>query len=40
MTPIAAALADLIERVTGLDLDRGGVSTALERFVTARLKAL
>ena len=40
MTQIAAALADLIERVTGLDLDRGGVSTALERFVTERLRAL
>jgi len=40
MTAIATALADLIERATGLDLDRGGVSTALERFVTERLRAL
>lgn len=36
----SAALAHLIERATGLDLDRGGVSTALDRFVTERLRAL
>jgi chemotaxis protein methyltransferase CheR len=33
-------LADLVERATGLALDRGGVSTALDRFVTERLRAL
>jgi chemotaxis protein methyltransferase CheR len=36
----AHALAQLIERATGLDLERGGVSTALDRFVTERLRAL
>ena len=39
-TSHAAALAELIERATGLDLDRGGVSTALDRFVGERLRAL
>lgn len=34
------ALAHLIETTTGLDLDRGGVSTALDRFVTERVRAL
>ena len=33
-------LAELIERATGLALDRGGVSTALDRFVTERMRAL
>jgi chemotaxis protein methyltransferase CheR len=36
----AHVLAELIERATGLALDRGGVSTALDRFVTERLRAL
>ena len=36
----APALADLIERMTGLALDRGGVSTALDRFVADRMRAL
>jgi chemotaxis methyl-accepting protein methylase/Flp pilus assembly protein TadD len=36
----AHALAQLIERTTGLDLERGGVSTALDRFVTERLRDL
>lgn len=33
-------LAELIERTTGLALDRGGVSTALDRFVNERLNTL
>ncbi len=33
-------LADLVERVTGLALDRGGVSAALDRFVAERMAAL
>ena len=37
---IASALAELIERATGLALDRGGVSAVLERFVTERMTAL
>jgi chemotaxis protein methyltransferase CheR len=36
----APVLARLIERITGLALDRGGVSTALDRFVNDRLDAL
>ena len=36
----APALAKLIERSTGLALDRGGVSTTLDRFVHDRLHAL
>jgi chemotaxis methyl-accepting protein methylase len=36
----APALAELIERMTGLALDRGGVSTALDRFVADRMRAL
>lgn len=36
----ALALAKLIERSTGLALDRGGVSTTLDRFVHDRLHAL
>lgn len=36
----AQVLADLIERTTGLALDRGGVSTALDRFVADRMRAL
>jgi chemotaxis methyl-accepting protein methylase len=36
----APLLADLIERMTGLALDRGGVSTALDRFVADRMRAL
>jgi len=40
VTSHTAALAELIERATGLDLDRGGVSTALDRFVGERLRAL
>jgi chemotaxis protein methyltransferase CheR len=35
-----AILGALIEHATGLDLERGGVSAALQRFVTARLHAL
>ena len=34
------ALAELIERTTGLALERGGVNTALDRFVTERLHTL
>jgi chemotaxis protein methyltransferase CheR len=34
------ALAQLIERATGLAIDRGGVSGALDRFVTERLRVL
>ena len=33
-------LADLVERVTGLALDRGGVSAALDRFVAERMATL
>lgn len=36
----APVLAKLIERITGLALERGGVSTALDRFVHDRLHAL
>jgi chemotaxis protein methyltransferase CheR len=36
----APVLAKLIERITGLALERGGVSTALDRFVNDRLHAL
>ncbi|HEU4730350.1 MAG TPA: CheR family methyltransferase [Kofleriaceae bacterium] len=36
----AIALAELIERATGLALDRGGVSGALDRFVNERLAVL
>ena len=36
----APALAQLIERITGLAVDRGGVSTALDRFVAERLQTL
>jgi chemotaxis methyl-accepting protein methylase len=36
----APALAELIERMTGLALDRGGVSKALDRFVAHRMRAL
>jgi chemotaxis protein methyltransferase CheR len=36
----AQVLAELIERTTGLALDRGGVSTALDRFVADRMRAL
>jgi chemotaxis protein methyltransferase CheR len=36
----AQVLAELIERTTGLALDRGGVSTALDRFVAERMRAL
>lgn len=36
----APALAELIERMTGLALERGGVSTALDRFVADRMRAL
>jgi len=36
----APVLADLIEKMTGLALDRGGVSTALDRFVADRMRAL
>jgi chemotaxis methyl-accepting protein methylase len=36
----APVLARLIERITGLALDRGGVSTALDRFVNDRVHAL
>jgi len=34
------ALAELIERTTGLALERGGVSAALDRFVAERLNTL
>jgi chemotaxis protein methyltransferase CheR len=34
------ALAELIERTTGLALERGGVSVALDRFVAERLNTL
>lgn len=34
------ALAELIERATGLAIERGGVSVALDRFVTERLRVL
>jgi chemotaxis protein methyltransferase CheR len=34
------ALVQLIERTTGLALERGGVSSALDRFVTERLRTL
>ncbi len=37
---MSQVLAELIERVTGLALDRGGVSSALERFVNERLHVL
>ncbi|HEX7844052.1 MAG TPA: CheR family methyltransferase [Kofleriaceae bacterium] len=36
----APALAELIERTTGLAINRGGVSTALDRFVTERMRVL
>ena len=36
----APVLADLIERMTGLALDRGGVNKALDRFVADRMRAL
>ena len=36
----APALAELIERMTGLALHRGGVSKALDRFVADRMRAL
>ena len=36
----APVLAQLIERITGLAVDRGGVNTALDRFVAERLQAL
>ena len=36
----APVLADLIEKMTGLAIDRGGVSTALDRFVADRMRAL
>lgn len=36
----APVLAQLVERLTGLALERGGVNVALDRFVTARLKTL
>jgi len=36
----ANALAELIERATGLALDRGGVSSTLDRVVSERLRAL
>ena len=36
----APVLAELIERTTGLALDRGGVSTALDRFVADRMRVL
>jgi len=34
------ALAELVERITGLALERGGVSAALDRFVAERMRAL
>jgi chemotaxis methyl-accepting protein methylase len=34
------ALAELIERTTGLAVDRGGVSKTLERVVDDRMRAL
>lgn len=37
---ITNVVSDLIERITGLALDRGGVNTALERFVTERMATL
>lgn len=36
----APVLAQLIERITGLAIDRGGVSVALDRFVAERLQVL
>jgi chemotaxis protein methyltransferase CheR len=36
----APALAELIERTTGLAINRGGVSTALDRFVAERMRVL
>jgi chemotaxis protein methyltransferase CheR len=33
-------LSDLVERITGLALDRGGVHKALDRFVTDRMQLL
>jgi chemotaxis protein methyltransferase CheR len=36
----APVLAQLIERITGLAVDRGGVSVALDRFVEERLQNL
>jgi len=37
---ITPALAELIERASGLAIERGGVSGALDRFVTERLRVL
>ena len=36
----APLLANLIERATGLAIDRGGVSTMLDRFVADRMRSL
>jgi chemotaxis methyl-accepting protein methylase len=36
----APLLAELIEKMTGLALDRGGVNKALDRFVSDRMRAL
>jgi len=36
----APLLAELIEKMTGLALDRGGVNKALDRFVADRMRAL
>jgi chemotaxis methyl-accepting protein methylase len=36
----AGLFSQLIERFTGLAIDRGGMSTALERFVTERMRKL
>jgi chemotaxis methyl-accepting protein methylase len=36
----APLLADLIEKMTGLALDRGGVNKAVDRFVADRMRAL
>lgn len=36
----ASILGDLIERATGLAIERGGVSTALDRFVSERQRVL
>ena len=36
----APLLADLIEKMTGLALERGGVNKALDRFVADRMRAL
>ena len=36
----APLLGELIEKMTGLALDRGGINKALDRFVSDRMRAL